>query len=68
MKEIESCKEEIRDIQNQKDIMKVETEDTINQELRRYQEYFNEELIKLKKEYNTDILNKNSIIDQYISR
>lgn len=68
MKEIESCKEEIRDIQNQKDIMKVEAEDTINQELRRYQEYFNEELIKLKKEYNTDILNKNSIINQYISR
>ena len=68
MKEIESCKEEIRDLQNQKDIMKVETEDTINQELRRYQEYFNEELIKLKKEYNTDILNKNSIINQYISR
>lgn len=68
MKEIESCKEEIRDLQNQKDIMKVEAEDTINQELRRYQEYFNEELIKLKKEYNTDILNKNSIIDQYISR
>lgn len=68
MKEIESCKEEIRDLQNQKDIMKVESEDTINQELRRYQEYFNEELIKLKKEYNTDILNKNSIIDQYISR
>jgi hypothetical protein len=68
MKEIESCKEEIRDLQNQKDIMKVEAEDTINQELRRYQEYFNEELIKLKKEYNTDILNKNSIINQYISR
>lgn len=45
--------------------MKTDLEDHMNEELKRYQEYFNQEVAKIRQDYNRKIFDKNSLIEKY---